>query len=287
MGRSSQSTSAGSFRIGLCMVPLTIALAACSTNPRIASGASIRDFARAFNGSKFDFDLSGQIKVPAMSGALVTAQRIPEGLLVALAPAKEHCAREGGALTFTKLQNAGRANLPVRIECGSVSGLSWAVDLAYLDSAIVAGEDAMGRKTLTYLKFTVRSEYLSAADLAARIAAEQAQADARARADAERQERQARDAAVKAAEAERQASEWPGRVAAFRSAMKSGDRCEWRPATQVPVGPLVGVVVRTEGALAYVQFENATIGGQTARYVPKTELLPFDRPTPTARFEIK
>ncbi len=89
------------------MVPLIFGLAACSTNPRIAAGNSIQDFARALNGSKFDFDLSGRIKVPAMSGALVTAQRIPEGLLVALAPAKEHCAREGGALTFTKLQNLG------------------------------------------------------------------------------------------------------------------------------------------------------------------------------------
>ncbi len=269
------------------MVPLTIALAACSTNPRIASGDSIQDFARALNGAKFDFDLSGRIKVPAMSGALVTAQRIPEGLLLALAPAKQHCAREGGSVAYTKLQNTGRANLPGRIECGTVSGLFWAVDLAYPDSAMVAGEDAMGRKTLTYLKFTVRSEYLSAADVAERVSAEQAQADARARADAARQERQAREAAVKAAEAERQAAEWPGRVVAFRSAMKSGDRCEWRPATPVTVGPLVGVVVRTEGAMAYVQFENATIGGQTARYVPKAELLPFDRPTPTARFEIR
>lgn len=287
MGRTRQSASAGSFRLGIGMATLAIALAACSTNPRIASGDSIQDFARALNGAKFDFDLSGRIKVPAMSGALVTPQRIPEGLLVALAPARQHCAREGGALTFNKLLNTGHANLPRRIECGSVSGLSWAVDLAYLDSALVPGEDAMGRKSLTYLRFTMRSEYLSAADLADRISAEQAQADARARADAEGQVRQARTAAIRAAEAERQAAEWPGRVAAFRSAMKSGDRCEWKPATPAPVGPLVGVVVRTEGAMAYVQFENAIIGGQSSRYVPKAELVPFDRPTPAARFEIR
>ena len=287
MGRNCESRSARSLRVSACMVPLIFGLAACSTNPRIAAGNSIQDFARALNGSKFDFDLSGRIKVPAMSGALVTAQRIPEGLLVALAPAKEHCARAGGALTFTKLQNTGRANLPGRIECGTVSGLAWAVDLTYFDLAMVAGEDAMGRKSLTYLNFLLRTEYLSAGDAARRTATEQAQVNARATADAELQERQARDAAVVAAEADRRAAEWPGRVAAFRTAMKSGDRCEWKPARSVPVGPLVGVVVRTEGAMAYVQFENAVIAGQTARYVPKAELVPFDRPTPAARFEIR
>jgi hypothetical protein len=134
--------------------------------------------------------------------------------------------------------------------------------------------------------FTLGAEYLSKQDLSARIQAEQQQEDARARADTEHREQTARSAAIKTAEEERRVAEWPARVAAFRASMKSGDRCEWRPSNLSVSGPIVGLVVRTEGAMAYVQFQNLVIGGQSARYVPKGELVPFDRDPPPVRFEI-
>jgi hypothetical protein len=265
---------------------MSLLLAACSTNPNIQAGGSIQDFSRALKGAQLSFDLSGHIMVPAMSGALMTPQRIPEGMLKALEPAHQHCKRDGGELTFTKLRNAGRANLPARLECRNAQSSLWAVDLTYQQLRTVPGEDAMGRKTLTYLMFTLGSEYLSKQDLSVRIQAEQQQEDARARADTERREQTARSAAIKAADEERRVAEWPARVAAFRASMKSGDRCEWRPSNLPVSGPIVGLVVRTEGAMAYVQFQNLVIGGQAARYVPKGELVPFDRDPPPVRFEI-
>lgn len=273
-------------RVGAILTTVSLALVACSTNPSIHAGNSIQDFARALKGAQFSFDLSGQIKVPAMSGALMTPQRVPEGMLKALEPAQQHCKREGGELSFTKLQDAGRANLPARMECRNAQSPIWAVDLTYQQVRTVPGEDAMGRKTLTYLMFTLGSEYLSKQDLTARTLFEQQQDEARARADAERREQTARSAVIKAAEEGRRVAEWPARVAAFRASMKSGDRCEWRPANLSVSGPLVGLVVRTEGAMAYVQFQNLVIGGQSARYVPKAELVPFDRDPPSVRFEI-
>lgn len=286
MGNTRHRHTVTTSRLGALLVLIPVGLGACSTNPSIQAGSSIQDFTRALNGAQFSFDLSGQIKVPSMSGALMTVQRIPEGVLKALEPAQQHCKREGGQLTFTKFQETGRANLPNRMECRNGQSSMWAVDLAYRQLQTVPGEDAMGRRTLTYLMFTVGAEYLTTQDLASRQQAEQAQADARARADTERREQIARGAAIKAAEDERRAAEWPARVTAFRANMKSGDRCEWRPANFPVSGPVVGFVVRTEGAMAYVQFQNLVIGGQSARYVPKTELLPFDREPPPVRFEI-
>lgn len=265
----------------------TIIGTACSTNPRIPSGGSIQDFAKALSGAQFTFDLSGKILVPSMSGALMTAQRIPEGMLTALAPARQHCARDGGELSFTRLQDTGRANLPNRMECRVNTASLWAVDLAYQQVRTVPGEDAMGRMTLSYLKFTVQSEYVTNQELVVRSQAERQRADARARADAARSEQLARETAIKATEAERRATEWPARVEAFRANLRSGDRCEWKPSAPVAAGPLVGVVVRIEGAMAYVQFENLVVSGQTARYVPKIELVPYDSKPPAFRFEIK
>jgi hypothetical protein len=43
------------------------------------------------------------------------------------------------------------------------------------------------------------------------------------------------------------------------------------------------MVVRIEGVMAFVQFDNLTISGQSTRYLPKSELEPFDGPTPAWR----
>ena len=94
-----------------------LALPGCSTNPAVPAGGSVQDFARSLDGKKYSFDLSGSILVPSMSGALATGQRIPKGLLVALAPAQEHCAKAGGESSFTKLQAVGEAQLPLRLQC--------------------------------------------------------------------------------------------------------------------------------------------------------------------------
>ena len=47
------------------------------------------------------------------------------------------------------------------------------------------------------------------------------------------------------------------------------------------------MVVRVEGALVFVQFENLTIAGQQTRYVARDQLDPFEGPTPQGRHEIK
>jgi len=74
-------------------------------------------------------------------------------------------------------------------------------------------------------------------------------------------------------------------VAAFQPNLKAGDRFQWARAPGGG-GTYVGMVVRLEGAMAFVQFENLTIGGQQTRYLPKVELEPFDGPTPNFRRSI-
>ena len=274
--------------IGIALLA-TLALQGCSTNPSVSGGGSIEDFAHALNGKRYEFDLTGQIMVPSMSGVLITGQRIPKGLTVALAPAKERCVRDGGEPSYTELQAAGQAQLPQRILCLRGAASLWVLDIRYGDVTTNPVFDETLRKSFSYLGMTIRTQLLSADQYAARLQAEQAQAQARDKDAATQRERQAaleqerqQRIKVKEAEAQRVSSRWPATVAAFQANLKVGDRFQWGRA---PIwgGPFVGMVVRVEGALAFVQFDNLTFAGQQTRYLPKTELEPFDGPTPARR----
>lgn len=278
----------------VCTLVFAIGLSACSTNPRVEGGSSIQDFARKLNGRSFSFETTGKIFVPSMSGEPVMPQRIPRGLLVALAPAMDHCKQSAGELSYTKFQSAGELQLPQRVVCMRGTSQVWALEIAYLDVGTRTGEDAMGRPTLRYLTMTTRTDLLSAEALASRMQSEQAQALAAEAAATKRREREAADelerqriARMQEAEARRLAAEWPARVAEFRSRLKPGDRFRWTsPPGAVGSGPFVGMVIRVEGELVFVQFENLKIGGQQTRFVRKNEIEPFDGPTPSVRFEL-
>ena len=272
-----------------------LALQGCSTNPSVPGGGSIEEFSRALDGKRYEFDLTGQILVPAMSGVLVTAQRIPKGLTVALAPAQERCVRDGGEPSFTELQAAGQAQLPQRILCQLGAVPLWILDLRYGNVTTKPVFDETLRKTFSYLGMTVRTQLLSTDQYAARLQEEQAQAQARDKAAAAQRERQAalerdRQQRIKdqEAEAQRIAAQWPTRVAEFRARLKTGDRFRWAsPPSTAWGGPVVGLVIRVEGPLVFVQFENLTISGQQTRYVARDQLEPFEGPTPQGRYELR
>ena len=171
----------------------------------------------------------------------------------------------------------------------------WALDLTYRDLSKVPEADAAGRKTLLFLNITTRTHLLLADELSARLREEQAQGIARDQAAAVERERQAvlggerqRSEREMYAEAQLLAALWPTRVAEFRAHLKPGDRFKWAsPPSAAWGGPFVGLVVRVEGALAFVQFENLTIAGQQTRYISRDQLEPYDGPAPQGRYEIK
>ena len=276
-------------------------LQGCSTNPAVPGGGSIQDFARGHDGQRYSFDLAGRVFTPSMSGELVTGQRIPKGLLVALAPAQERCARDGGESSFTDLQTAGRAQfsqiqpavqaqLPRRMLCLRGDAQLWALEMQYGDvSTAPVVDPTLG--TRLYLSMRIRMQLVTADQFAARLRNEVAQAQERDKAAAAQRERQPaleQERQQRINDREAEAQRVAARVAEFRARLKAGDRFKWAsPPSTAWGGPFVGIVVRVEGALAFVQFENLTIGGQQTRYVARDQLDPFDGPTPQGRYEIK
>ncbi len=70
----------------------------------------------------------------------------------------------------------------------------------------------------------------------------------------------------------------------FQKSLKPGDRIQWRTANVPMKG--VGMVIRIDGELAFIQFDNLTFSGQPVRYIKKSELEPFDGNMPNARFDV-
>lgn len=275
-----------------------LALQGCSTNPSVSGGGSIEEFALSLNGKRYEFDQTGNFQAKGMhhsrSGLLVTPQQIPAGLTLALAPAQEHCQRGGGTPSFAKLLASERdAQLPQRILCLRNGAPLWALEVQYVDLVLKYSPSQRPAE----LEMTLRTQLLSPEQSAAQLQEEQAQEQAQARAKdiaaaARREQWHAANkvnqqlANDQAAEARRIAAQWQVTVAAFQANLKAGDRFQWaRPPGGG--GPFVGMVVRLEGAMAFVQFDNLTISGQSTRYLPRTELEPFDGPTPNFRRAIE
>lgn len=255
-------------------------------NPSVPGGGSIEEFSVALDDTRYYFDVYGRISTPNLSGERTEPQKVFKGLTIALAPAQEHCRRAGGVPTFTELLRpywVSTGTVPQRILCQQNAVPLWALDIRYL------GVTELEFEPYLFVGMTLRTELLSPEQYAARLKDEQVQAQARDAAAAAQRERQAalerdRQQRIKDQEAEARhiAAQRLARVAAFQANLKAGDRFQW---AKPPGGggPFVGMVVRMEGALAFVQFDNLTISGQQTRYVPKVELEPFDGPTPNWR----
>lgn len=278
---------------GLALLVI-VALQGCYTNPSVSGSGSIEEFALSLNGKRYALDQTGLLRAEGIyrsrSGLLSTPLQIPAGLTFALAPAQEHCKRVGGVPSFAKLLASERgAQLPQRILCLRDGAPIWALEVQYVD--LILSYNPSGQPA--DLEMTLRTQLLSPERSAARLQEEEAHAAALAQAqdksDAARRERQAaadkenqQRTRERVAETRRIEALWSAKVATFQANLKVGDRFQWaRPPGGG--GPFVGMVARLEGAMAFVQFDNLTIGGQQTRYIPKVELEPFDGPTPNFR----
>jgi biotin carboxyl carrier protein len=269
----------------------TLALQACSNNPTVSSGGAIEDFARNLNGKQFSFDLRGVRFRSEDSAAPVGAERIPKGLAIGLAPALDHCKRAGGEPSLADVFEAApdgsvKVNLPRRVLCLRSGNPVWVLDVRYADVRVVSGIEEALRTPIWDLRMKLQTQLLSADQYAARLKEEQAQAQSREKAAAAQKERQAaieqerqQRARAQEAEARKLVAEWPARVAAFQANLKVGDRVKWGQPLRF-YDPCVGLVVRIEGGVAFIQFDNLTVGGQPTRYIPKIELGPCDSPPP-------
>lgn len=271
-----------------------VLLGGCSMNPKVAGGDAIQDFARNLNGKTFLLEQDGRVLVPAMSGALVTSQKIPKGLLVALAPAQAHCASAGGEPQFSQTKEApNSARVPTRMVCLKQGSPLWVMDLAYPEMRLVSGEGVPGAAPLSYLRLQTNAQLMTADEFAAKLRDEEASARERERLAAflkEREqaaERQRREVALRQQVAEQRATaEWPARVAQFQANLKPGDRFRWTAPPGIS-GDVVGMVVRVEADVVFVQFDNLTIGAQATQYIPRNQLEPFQGRTPSGTYRIE
>lgn len=255
-------------------------------NPSVPAGGSIQEFSVALNDTRYYFDVYARVSAPSLSGERTEPQKVFKGMAIALAPATGHCTRAGGLPTFAELLRpywVSTGTVPQRVLCQRDGQPLWALDIRYL------GVTELEFAPYLFVGMTLRTELLSPEQYAIRLRSEQ---ERTAAADAQRErqavverERQQR-ITDQAAEARRLEAQRVARVASFQANLKAGDRFVWvRPPSGIG-GPVVGLVVRVEGAVAFVQLDNLTISKQQTRYIPRGELEPLDAPTPNVRWSI-
>jgi hypothetical protein len=220
-------------------------LAACAANSQVQSAQSIEDFAQATRGKKYMFSLDSRLPYYGEPDSLFGYKPLRSGL----AQLETLCKRNSGKLVAQPWENIGNVTLPSRLTCRGDVGVLWAFIPGYSNvSSTVASNGRWTHLTLQPSLWTAAQvieretlEAVATQELAERINAKQEKDRAR--------------------------------ISEFRQKLKPGDRFQWRG---VEHGIARGMIIRMEGNMTFVQFDNMTVSGQTTRYVQRSELEPID-----------
>jgi outer membrane lipoprotein-sorting protein len=225
-------------------------LGACANNPKIESGSTIADFANSVSDKEYKFNLAGGL--PQISG-----DRHPlfgyVALSLALAPVQSHCTNSGGKITSGAWQEFGLVRVPGRLTCIANGAIVWEFAPGY--TKVRTSEAVNGR----WAFMTIKPYLLSGIQVAER---DKFEAN-------ENQAQKAKESIKLALDAKLKQEH----ITKFRLSVKPGDRFKWHG---VERGPATGMIVRIEGEMTFVQFDNMMISGQSTRYVRRDELEPLE-----------
>lgn len=251
-------------------------LCGCYSSPIVPAGTDIKAYAAGLAGRTLTLNPGGTGFNRAEGSGWDKAYGY-HGLREELRPAETHCRAAGGQLDLTTHADVGGYSLPTLLRCmpgggGDPYGKAlWYLELQYFQDR---APNRWIRLHITQARVSDEAQWQQAR----KEAAERRQADAQRREADELRRRQALEEGKARIAKEQEARALA--VAAFRSGLKPGDRFRW--AIDPPFGYAVGMVVRIEGELVFVQFNNAVMGGSNTRYLKRSELEPWDgRPTGT------
>jgi hypothetical protein len=264
MGRCCLIASA----LALSAQVLLLLLAGCTSNPIVPAGSDIQSFAAGLSGRTLTLNPGGTGFNKAESSDRERDYGYL-GLKEELAPASAHCQTAGGALRLAEHKPVGPRSLPTLLRCDRNQQPLWYLALDY-------------RQNLAPNRWILLSVVQARTfDEAQRVEEERRSAEER-RVAQERNRKTFQEIDARAAR-EREARALA--AAAFRASVKAGDRFRWL--IQPPLGYAVGIVVRVEGDLVFVQFDNAVVGSSNTRYLKRGEIEPWDGVPPTTTFNIQ
>jgi hypothetical protein len=251
----------------------SILIVGCASNPPLVLAPTAAEQVQHIDGKEYNFNLSGGV-ARQISGASDPVMGYV-GLAYALQPFAELCNSAGGRPFVEDKTLAGPNLVPTRIRCSSGAGTLWQLVIQY-DNVRVKRLTNIGESTWLWLTPRIRYQNAEHVEEQRRIAvAEKNQARAMA-AEMER---------IEAPRRAREAAELEARVDNFRRTLKSGDLFSWiEPTRRIQA---YGTVVRFEGEMVFVQFENLRIGGGNTRYLRRSELLPWDGKRAGVNYQIE
>lgn len=254
---------------------MLLVLAGCAANPPREPAHSIEEFVSDV--SSRELRLSTMPSADAATDAsMLSAEHDPvygyAGLKQVYAPAQQHCEARGGSLQIVEHKAFSQTApvLPARFQCRAEDQLLWAFSVQY---SVHGDSDDTPNRVLRLLPH---------ARLARPTEEEPRRANRKLIPKAEARGKEKESVAQKNAGAKKSASRQPPKtsrgeaLAVFRKNLKAGDRVQWK--TGDVSAKSAGTIVRLDGDLALVQFDNAASSGNSVRYFNRLQLEPFDTP---------
>ena len=256
-------------------------VSACASNPSIPVGKSINEFVNGINEKQYNFNLGSQTISDTLNG-LADEKFGYVGLKIALWPAFIHCQSSNGKAVVVESVRAGPRLAPSLLRCLKGQDFLWEVDLTY---------DHI-RTESPWLFLTVHSELITPEILEARrqkaIDKQRAEAEEWRRTEPKRRaesEERKRMAEIQQMAIEKEQAQIKEAARLFRTNLKPKDRFQWKIPGDHQYA--VGMVIRIEGDLIFVQFDNLTMGGQNTRYIDRAQVEPWNGRMPAVRLDLR
>jgi len=250
-----------------------LGLSGCASNPEVTRAETPAQQASQLSGKQFKFNLDGGVP-RKISGAADPLMGY-EGLADMYASFGEHCVSASGNLEVEERVLVGPRAVPSRLSCRNGNETLWSIEIQY-DNVRTSRVTNFGDSTWLFL--TPKAQLVSKENI---LEARRKRVEGNKKASENAEQTERIEAPKRAA---REAAE-SAAIDSFRKGLRAGDMFTWiEPNRKLTI---YGLVVRVEGELVFVQFENLQIGGSNVRYVGRKELKPWNGIRTNTRYQLE
>jgi hypothetical protein len=239
-------------------------LLGCASNPTVDPNISTEDYCRSMHGKTYNFLLKrkGEMVLNEAVSGVPNDDFGLNGLKYNYKPLISNCEKEGGILTASDNQSFAGVTLPTVLNCSAAQKVLWGVKLNFSNPS----KQYLQFNQTNWFYITLSPIFYTGEQLAAEQNAK----------------KNFTEKLIKIKEDQEAARE--NSAVAWRKTLKSGSTVEWSVPNRSFIA--IGKVIKIEGEMVFVQFDNLKIGGGFTRFIHIKELYPESGKASTRILEI-
>jgi len=227
-------------------------LLGCASNPTVDPNISTEDYCKSMYGKTYNFLLKrkGEAVLNEAVSGVPNDDFGLNGLKYSYKPLIANCEKEGGVLTASDNKFFAGVELPTTLNCSAAQKVLWAVKLNFSNPS----KEYLQMNGTNWFYITLSPIVYTGEQVAAEKNAI----------------KNITQNLIKLKEEQEIARE--NSAAVWRKTLKSGSTVEWSVPNRSFIA--IGKVIKIEGEMVFVQFDNLKIGGGFTRFIHIRELYP-------------